>query len=235
MTTPMDARAFCTLCTYLERVPAIGRPVSHGADENGPWWVKFRIDVDHPLAWRVVQEFGHVLNELSLRERLPTVFKPVSPPPYLNGGPKEYLSWVIECSDGGFRSGTVAKWLEGRLPRPVEDLAHLATLSGARPAWLVAGDETEDLDRLAARVDETMGFWEQFLAEPLDAERTLLLDKDTYECPAAVVAVQALHHANAHREQVRAALRELDGKPLDLQPWEYALDTGRARWRRETT
>jgi hypothetical protein len=37
------------------------------------------------------------------------------------GGPKEFLSWVIESKDKNFKPGTCAKWLEGRLPRPVED------------------------------------------------------------------------------------------------------------------
>jgi hypothetical protein len=32
------------------------------------------------------------------------------------------LSWVIECSDGDFAPADCAEWLEGRLPRPVEDL-----------------------------------------------------------------------------------------------------------------
>jgi hypothetical protein len=84
--------------------------------------VKFEIDIGHPLAWNVVQELGHILNYASLRERLPTVFKPVSPPPYLNGGPREYLSWIIEAHDPDFRPGTCADWIEGRLPRPVDDL-----------------------------------------------------------------------------------------------------------------
>ena len=79
----MDQRAFATLDKYLRRVPAIKTP-SFGGDANG-WWSKFRIDIDHPLAWNVVQEFGQVLNYLSVNERLPTVFKPVSPPAYLNG------------------------------------------------------------------------------------------------------------------------------------------------------
>jgi len=82
--------------------------------------MKFTIDIDHPLAWSVVQELGHVLNYLSLDERLPTVFMPVSPPPYLNGGP-DYLSWVIECKDKDFTPEICAEWLEGHLPRPVED------------------------------------------------------------------------------------------------------------------
>ncbi len=118
----VDDRAFTKLLAYLARVPAIEGAVGHGADESGRWWVKFAIDIHHPLAWNVVQEFGHVLNYLSLEERLPTVFVPVSPPPYLNGGPREFLSWVIETSDPAFRPGTCAEWLEGRLPRPVDDV-----------------------------------------------------------------------------------------------------------------
>jgi hypothetical protein len=84
------------------------------------WWAKFTIDVSDPLAWRTVQELGHVLNYLSLEERLPTVFMPVSPPPYLNGG-GEFLSWVIECQDQDCTPAIIADWLHARLPRPVED------------------------------------------------------------------------------------------------------------------
>lgn len=62
-----------------------------------------------------------MLNYISLDERLPTVFMPVSSPPYMNGGPREFLSWVIESTDPTFRPGMCKKWLEGRLPRPVED------------------------------------------------------------------------------------------------------------------
>ena len=113
---------FATLETFLGRVPAVTGPIGKGSDSNGTWWVKFGIDIDHELSWRVVQEFGHVLNYVSLDERLPTVFKPVSPPPYMNGGPKDFLSWVIEATDGAFSPATCAEWLEGRLPRPVDDV-----------------------------------------------------------------------------------------------------------------
>lgn len=98
------------------------QPIGYGADDEGRWWVKFALDLRNPLAWNVVQELGHVLNYLSLDERLPTIFKPVSPPPYMNGGPGEYLSWVVEATDPDFHPGTCAEWLEGRLPRPVDDL-----------------------------------------------------------------------------------------------------------------
>ena len=113
---------FTPLETFLRRVPSIIGPIGK-AREDGMWWVKFAIDIEHDLAWRVVQEFGHVLNYVSLDERLPTVFKPVSPPPYMNGGPHDFLSWVIECDRFDFTPLACAEWLEGRLPRPVDDLA----------------------------------------------------------------------------------------------------------------
>jgi uncharacterized damage-inducible protein DinB len=113
----------------------------------------------------------------------------------------------------------------------LSDAGYVATLTGAGPAWAADGEATDDLDRVAARVDETARLWDRFLARSMDAERVLSLDGGTYECHASVVVAQALHHAGAHREQIRAALRELEATPPDLQPWEYALDTGRARRR----
>jgi hypothetical protein len=115
---------FDKLVAYLKRVPAMS-PSAFGTGkfDDGNWWVKFSIDIAHPLAWHVVQEFGCVLNYLSLNERLPTVFMPVSPAPYLNGGPEEFLSWVIESKDPKFNPDTAAEWLEGRLPTPVEEPA----------------------------------------------------------------------------------------------------------------
>lgn len=117
---------FEPLLTFLERLPAINLPagrksIGAGSYDSGSWWVKFSLNTDHPLAWRHVQELGHVLNLLSIEERLPTVFKPVSPPPYMNGG-VQFLSWVIESTSSEFTPALCAKWLEGRLPRPVSDL-----------------------------------------------------------------------------------------------------------------
>lgn len=112
-----------SLRTFLSRIPAIEQSMDSGNDADGRWWVKLVIDIDHALAWNVVQELGCVLNYLSLEERLPTVFKPVSPAPYLNGGPREYLSWIIESSDPAFAPDTCREWLEGRLPNPVDDLS----------------------------------------------------------------------------------------------------------------
>ncbi len=116
----MDERAFTTLIEFLNKIPAVQQPISTG-DEKDIWWVKFSIDTEHHLAWNVVQEFGHIMNYLSIEERLPTSFYPVSPPPYMNGGPSDFLSWVIETKDKDFKPGTLKRWLEGRLPDPVEN------------------------------------------------------------------------------------------------------------------
>jgi hypothetical protein len=118
---------FDALIEFLEKLPAIDLPagrksIGHGVFENGNWWVKFSLETEHPLAWRHVQEIGHVLNYLSLNERLPSVFMPVSPPPYMNGG-VEFLSWVIESTDPSFSPDKCVQWLEGRLPQPVDDPA----------------------------------------------------------------------------------------------------------------
>ncbi len=116
-----DESTFLTLESFLRKVPGISGAIGKGYGDDGRWWVKFSIDLDHPLAWNVVQEFGHILNYLSLNERLPTIFMPVSPPPYMNGGPRDYLSWVVEAQRLDFKPDDCLEWLEGRLPKPVDD------------------------------------------------------------------------------------------------------------------
>jgi len=117
----MNEISFDGLIQFLKRVPSIKESISNGIDE-GLWWVKFQVDIEHPLVWNVVQEMGYVLNYLSLEERLPTVFKPVSPPPYLNGGPEEFLSWIIQIESRDFTPDDVRDWLKSRLPEPVNDV-----------------------------------------------------------------------------------------------------------------
>jgi hypothetical protein len=107
---------------FLKKIPGIRGSIGSGIDEKGLWWFKFNIDIKNELAWQVVQELGHVLNYISVNQRLPTAFYPVSPPPYMNGGPEDYLSWVIENRDKEFTPGLMKQWLESRLPRPVDDL-----------------------------------------------------------------------------------------------------------------
>jgi hypothetical protein len=54
----MTADPFARLLDYLVRVPAVESPVTEGSEADGAWWVKFGIDIAHPLAWHVVQEFA---------------------------------------------------------------------------------------------------------------------------------------------------------------------------------
>jgi hypothetical protein len=117
-----DAPGLKDLEAFLLRIPSVTAPIGTGTEPSGLWWVKFAIDIAHPLAWRAVQELGHVLNYLAPDERLPTVFMPVSPPPYMNGGPAEYLSWVIEAKVPKFTPKDCLEWLEGRLPQPVDSV-----------------------------------------------------------------------------------------------------------------
>src|SRR5262245_27442259 len=119
---------FEQLLAFIERLPAVQLPagrasIGHGRWENGRWWVKFHLDIRHNLAWHVVQEVGDVLNYLAPDNRMPTSFKPVSPPSYMNGGPEDFLSWVVEGETKDFGPSDCAEWLEGRVARPVDDLA----------------------------------------------------------------------------------------------------------------
>jgi hypothetical protein len=44
---------------------------------------------------------------------------------------------------------------------------------------------------------------------------------------AGVLVAQALHHGNAHREQICAILTGAGMQPRDVQAWAYADATGR--------
>jgi uncharacterized damage-inducible protein DinB len=91
--------------------------------------------------------------------------------------------------------------------------------------------KSADLTHLEERVSETERMWEQFLAEPIDAERVLILDEGAYEVHAGVLIAQALHHGTAHREQICAILTSFGIEPPDVQAWAYADATGRGRER----
>ena len=109
------------LIAFLNRVPSVS-VMSDGVTADAFWWIKLEIDITHPLAWHAVQHLGFVLNYISINERLPTIFMPVAPPPYLNdGGPETNLSWVIESKFNYIDPHWIEGELENRLPQPVED------------------------------------------------------------------------------------------------------------------
>jgi len=110
------------------------------------------------------------------------------------------------------------------------DGGYLGSLTGHRLAWAHERGLSADLKELASSVDRAEALWMDLLSGPDDGMRTVLLDAGTYETHAAVVIAQALHHGNAHREQICAILRDFGLDPPDLQPWEFADTTGRAHW-----
>ena len=110
------------------------------------------------------------------------------------------------------------------------DGRYLLRLAGGAPPWVDRPDDA-DLDELAARAEEAGQLWERLLSEPVDAERVVVVDDGALEVRAGVIVAQALHHGNAHREQICAILTSLGMEPPDIQPWEYAWATGRI-WER---
>jgi uncharacterized damage-inducible protein DinB len=112
------------------------------------------------------------------------------------------------------------------------DAGYVRRFSSSVPAWWVKRENTADLDQLHARMEETARLWEEVLAAPINAEQVLILDEGAYEAHAGVIIAQALHHGNAHREQICAILTGLGVEPPDIQAWAYADATGRGRDRR---
>lgn len=123
----MENLRFNQLIRFLSKIPAVEPGIGSGLYEDGNWWIKFSLDISNELAWNVVQELGHTFNHLSIREKLPTAFYPVSPPPYMNGGPSEFLSWIIESREVAFSPDKAKEWLESKLPNPVDDVNEWST------------------------------------------------------------------------------------------------------------
>ncbi len=116
------------------------------------------------------------------------------------------------------------------------DARYLRRLAGSGPPWddSGAGSDPGDVDpesiaieELHSRVEESEKLWEELLAEPIDAERVIILDQGAYQAHAGVLVAQALHHGNAHREQICAILTGAGMQPPDVQAWAYADATGR--------
>ena len=106
---------------------------------------------------------------------------------------------------------------------------------GERPDWAEHEEDSADLDELERRAGENAEVWERLLSQPLDASKRIILDRGAFEAEQSVLVVQALHHGNAHREQLCAVLTGLGIEPPDIQAWAYAEATGHARERSPTT
>lgn len=111
------------------------------------------------------------------------------------------------------------------------DASYLLRLAGSAPDWATRRDEKATLDELRARIEETDQLWEKLLSAPVDTERVIIIDKGVREVRAGIFVAQALHHGNAHREQICSILTGFGIEPPDIQPWGYAEATGRM-WER---
>lgn len=106
-----------------------------------------------------------------------------------------------------------------------------AARRGDRPEWVDNEEDTDSLDELERRAGENAQVWERFLPQPLEATKLIILDQGAYEAEQSVLVAQALHHGNAHREQICAIMTSLCAEPPDIQAWSYAEATGHARER----
>lgn len=119
----MKEHAFDGLVDFLKKIPGIHNDIETGSDRENSWMVKFRIDPLHTLAWPVIQRLSCMNTVASANKGLPARFYPVSPVPGPNQAPDDLLHWVIEINDDTYGPGELQKWLEEKLPNPVEELA----------------------------------------------------------------------------------------------------------------
>lgn len=113
------------------------------------------------------------------------------------------------------------------------DGSYARRLAGSDGPYWSFGHEPASFEELLAWNDEAGELWERLLDEPIDTERTIVVDQGASEVRAGIFVAQALHHGSAHREQACAILTALGLDPPGLQAWEYAWDTGRL-WERST-
>jgi len=108
---------------------------------------------------------------------------------------------------------------------------YLARLSTGEPGERDESISIASVADLTQRAANLAGRWEQFLAEPFDAERAFVYDwypAGTRDVPAGVVLTQALHHANEHRTQICTTLTSIGVEAPALGVWEFAEATNRA-------
>jgi uncharacterized damage-inducible protein DinB len=111
------------------------------------------------------------------------------------------------------------------------EVVYRALLTGTFPAWDWRPDESPGLDALEQRAEDNASFWEAFLEQPFDPDRTCSQRRPEgiREASAGVVVAQVIEHACEHRSQACSIVTALGLEPPDLQAWAYAYDVGLAR------
>lgn len=110
---------------------------------------------------------------------------------------------------------------------------YLGSLTGVGrvvPRWDEDKDDAWSIDDLLVHAATVADAWGAYLKTNDDSDRLLVIDNGTFECRAGVLVAQALHHGVLHREQICEIARRQDLEPPDLQVWEYATESDRARF-----
>lgn len=131
--------------------------------------------------------------------------------------------------------GAVTGWtIRGTLTHLVSaDSYYVTSLAGSArlvPGWDEDEARSMDIEALQEGAARVAAAWEAYLKTDDDSDGLILIDGGTFECRRGVIVAHALHHGDLHREQVCSIIRSLSLEPPDLQPWEYAIDSSRARF-----
>jgi hypothetical protein len=101
------------LIALLSQIPSLKNFDSSGVDFRY-WWVSFEMDIDSPIAWKIVRKLGLYLNTMSAEMLLPTVFKPIP-----GEWPDDPMRWEIVSTAPRLNPTDVASWLSIKLPSPL--------------------------------------------------------------------------------------------------------------------
>lgn len=98
-------------------------------------------------------------------------------------------------------------------------------LGDSYPEWEWNPDESPSIDVLIEHADDNESFWEKFLAEPFDPDRTMSGQRGSVR--AEVVLAQVINHGNNHRNQACSIITTLGLEPPRLDAWAYGRAVGR--------
>jgi hypothetical protein len=110
---------FNKLNTLLLSIPCV-KSVDCYDEMEDLWSCHIRMDLTHEIVWHLIQGIAFVINDTSITGKLPATFYPTSPPPYLNGGPYNYLHWIIRSESPEFIPDYCCEWFINRFPNNPE-------------------------------------------------------------------------------------------------------------------
>ena len=97
------------------------------------------------------------------------------------------------------------------------------------PSGKFKGFSLDEINEVATLLEAR---WKAFMETPIDIDRTVLGtddDGNSYDIATGVVLTQVFNHANVHREQICHILTVLGIEFPEIDGWNYAAASGRAR------